>query len=121
MNRFKLKIGTVSVHRTKDEASPAVQKMRQVGAFPAGHAVLCECQASEGKVKPEDCSYLCVYDSDGDEVARFTGRQFRAAQDRDGSINVYAMPRSTQDRARRNELARLNARHTKFWQRMDAE
>jgi len=83
---------------------------------------------SNGKIAAADCSYLCVFDSNGDEYARFTGKRFRAAQDEDGSISVWQLPNTmTQDgdarpcRDHSERLAALNARNADFWARRDAE
>jgi hypothetical protein len=107
----------VNVHRTRDEASPAVAKIRQVAAFPAGHSAVCNCSASGGKMKPENCDGLCVYDGDNVEVARFSGKQFRAQQAEDGGIVVFSMPGATQDQAFNlgNALRALNEKNEEFW------
>ena len=105
-------------HRTRDAASPGAIRSLQVAKFPAGHSAVCNCVASLGKMKPEDCDGLCIYDGDNAEVARFKGKQFRAEQTDDG-ISVWVWPTTkTQDRACRDHserLAAMNARNNSFW------
>ena len=108
-------------HRTRDEVSPAAIKTLQIARFPAGHSAVCNCAASAGKMKPEDCDGLCVYDGDNNEVARFTGKQFRAQLSDDGSIVVFSMPGTTQDRRCRDttshseRLRQVNLANDAFW------
>ncbi len=124
---MKCKWRGANTHRTRDEVSPAAIKTLKVAAFPAGHSAVCNCAASEGKMKPEDCDGLCVYDGDGNEVAKFSGKQFRAAQNADGGILVYSMPGATQDRNSRpcrdhsERLAALNTANVDYWARCNAE
>jgi hypothetical protein len=79
-------------------------------------------------MKPEECDGWCIFDGDGNEVARFTGKQFRARQGESGEIVVYAMPVSssaqTQDNdyrpcrdttAHAQRLAGVNQRNQDFW------
>jgi hypothetical protein len=115
-------------HPTHDAVSVGAAKalaQAYIAKFPAGHGTACECVASGGKVAPEDCSYICVYDPDGNEVARF-GRQFRAVQADDGSIAVWKVPSTqTQDRQscrdHSERLARLNQQHAEYYRRSDVE
>jgi hypothetical protein len=116
-----------NTHSTRDQVSHGAMKSLQVAAFPAGHSAVCNCSASEGKMKPEDCDGLCVYDGDNSEVARFTGKHFRAQQGEDGGILVYAMPTAqTQDHtdvavidrdmsAHAKRLAGINRANDDFW------
>ncbi len=114
----------IEAHRTKDEVSPAATKVLQVAAFPSDHSAICNCSASNGKMKPEDCDGLCIYDGDNAEVAQFKGKQFRAQSAEDGGIRVYSMPGATQDRAFNlgNALQALNEKNEAFWRsRYDEE
>jgi hypothetical protein len=115
-------------HRTRDEVSPAAIKTLQVARFPAGHSAVCNCAASGGKMKPKDCDGLTVYNGDNAEVARFTGKQFRAQQSDDGGIIVFSMPGSgmrTGDVLTSTEMmlriAAINKANAKFWRLNDEE
>ena len=107
----------IDTHPTQDAATEAAAKILQVGKFPAGYSAVCNCSASNGKMKPADCDGLCVYDEDGEECARFKGTQYRAQLGADGGILVYSLPGATKDRAFNlgNALAALNRRNEDFW------
>ena len=116
----------INHHRTTDAVSEGAAKTLQVAKFPAGYSSTCECVASGGKISPEDCSGLCIYDMDGNEIAKFKGTRFRAQQNQDGSISVWALPSSmTQDRRFCRDLsarlAAMNQANSDFWRRSDEE
>jgi len=118
----------INCHRTTDAVSSGAAKSLQVAKFPAGHSAVCNCVASNGKIPPEDCDGLCVYDGNNAEVAKFTGKRFRAQQNEDGSISVWRLPdQMTEDRSARPcrdhsaRIAAMNAKNADFWQRKDAE
>jgi len=115
----------INHHRTSDAVSSGAAKLLQIAKFPVGHSSVCNCVASNGKIAPEACDGLCIYDGDNAEVAKFSGRQFRAQQNEDGSISVWALPNTqTRDRERccrdhSVRLAEINARNSQFWARSE--
>ena len=118
-------------HYTTDAVSPSAMKLFQVGQFPPGYSGVCNCMASNGAMKSEDCDGLSVYDAEGYKVVQFWGEQFRGRQDEAGNVAVWVVPRvmtQTQDHrpcrdtgAHGERLAELNARNSEFWARRNAE
>jgi hypothetical protein len=115
----------ISVHRTLDSKSVSDAATNgRVALFPSGHYAVCNCEASEGKMKPEDCDGLAVYDAAKKEVARFSGRQFGATTASDGSVVVFKVPQ-TQDSETKGTsqfglrggiaIDELNRLHTDFY------
>jgi hypothetical protein len=100
-----------------DQAAAALQ----IARFPSGHRAVCDCIASNGQIQPSDCAGLTISDSDGKEVARFSGLQFKAKQSDDGGVIIFRIPVSqkklteTQDHAMR--IHKLNEEHAKFYER----
>ena len=106
-------------HHTQDSCSvsDAAAKALAQAHFPAGHSAICDCMASDGKIKPEDCENLNVNDSDGKTIARFSTREFSAKQNDDGGILVYRRPSLQKDSGL--TLHRLNQIHAEFYKRGD--
>jgi hypothetical protein len=90
-------------HLTRDtivSVSDAAAKQLMQGSFPKGYRVSCDCMESGGKMKPEDCENLNVYDSEGKPSAKFSVADFQAAQADDGRIIILRRA-STQDSSAR--------------------
>jgi hypothetical protein len=64
--------------------------LRHIGTIPVGHAVLCRCLASEGRISPEHCDGLVVFNSRGRQVGIYRGRQYRAQTREDGRIVIVS-------------------------------
>ena len=114
---MKCKLRGANTHRTSDAVSPGAIKTLQVARFPADYSALCNCMMSDGKMRPEDCDGITVYNGENVEVAQFSGKQFRAQQSEDGGITVWSLPGATQDRAFNlgNALRALNEKNDAFW------
>jgi hypothetical protein len=109
----------MNFHSTRDSISEGAVKALKSAVFPSDHSAVCNCAASGGKMKPEDCDGLGIYDGDNAKVASFHGRNWRAQQADNGAIEVYKIPgKQTQDgTCCRAALVAMNRRNEQFWQR----
>ena len=98
--------------------SDAATKALQTAVFGPGHRAACECIASGGKISPEDCNGIRVFDAKDTEVAHFAGKGFHARPDSEGRIVVFRVPVGTQD-AGKLTLHKLNQWHLEFYRRGD--
>jgi hypothetical protein len=114
--------GSTNFHSTHDSISEGAAKALKVAAFPSDHSAICECAASGGKLSPSDCNGLTVYSGDNDEVCHFSGKQWRARQADDGTIEIYRVPfKQTQDgTCCRAMLVGINKKNSAFWERKEA-
>jgi hypothetical protein len=83
---------SVRTHHDTDEIQEAIalDRLRQMAKFSKRHTVSCDCRHSKGYLNEQDCTGLSVYDLNGKQCATFRGHQYRALEDRDGSISVFS-------------------------------
>jgi hypothetical protein len=105
-------------HPTHDAGvtvTDAAAKVMAAAKFPPTHSASCDCGESQGRMRPADCKYLHISNSDGDKVARFDIGKFGAARDSDGNILVYHRPSAQTKDAKKKfslgDLNRLNREH----------
>jgi hypothetical protein len=104
-----------STHDGGFSVSDEAAKVMGAAKFPPNHSASCDCGESQGRIRPADCKYLHISNSDGDKVARFGIGKFGAARDSDGNIVVYHRPASQTKDAKKKfslgDLNRLNREH----------
>jgi hypothetical protein len=97
--------------------SDAAVKALQTAVFAPGHRAACECVASGGKLSPEDCNGIRVFDAKDAEVAHFVGKGFHARPDSEGRIVVFRLPVGQTQDAGKLTLKKLNEWHLEFYKR----
>jgi len=55
-----------------------------------GYRVRCECVASSGRITPQECNGLVVFDPQGNQVSTFKGKHYSAYGDSSGGISIYS-------------------------------
>jgi hypothetical protein len=83
-------VSSLRVHHDADEIRQAIglDRLRQMAKYPRGYSVSCDCQRDG--IAPELCEGLTMLNHRGSPVARFTGRQYVAAQTLDGGVAIFS-------------------------------
>lgn len=86
-------LSPVRVHHDADEIRQAIglDRLRQMAKYPRGYSLSCDCSRNDSDLPfDKDCEGLTMFNRRGKPVARFTGRQYVAAQTLDGGVAVYS-------------------------------
>jgi hypothetical protein len=65
-------------------------RMQHVWDYDCSYSVVCDCVGSEGKILPEECEGLGIFNAAGNQVASYRGRWYRAAATTRNTLTVYS-------------------------------